>query len=120
MNDLKHDYSNLNTHYEADTKRYEIIEWNKDNDNAKYRNLEKIAELLNHKQLQIEQQITQDKLLNRIKQLEQELDFYQTDRKLLVRRIEEVKTQNLTLELENIKLRETYHKQITKNMEDTE
>ena len=47
-----------------------------------------------------------ESLLKRIGELEHMLDFYQADRKLLVRRIEDVKKTNLTLELEIIKLRE--------------
>lgn len=51
----QYDYSNLNSRYEANTERNEIIEWNKDNDNAQYVGLERIAEKLNFKQMQLEE-----------------------------------------------------------------
>ena len=51
----KYDYSRLNSRYEADVERDEIIEWNKDACNAQYRGLETIAEQLNFKEMQLEE-----------------------------------------------------------------
>lgn len=50
----EYDYSRLNSRYEADVERDEIIEWNKDACNAQYRGLEMIAEQLNFKEMQLE------------------------------------------------------------------
>ena len=50
----QYDYSKLNTRYEANIERNEIIEWNKDSDNAQYRDLERIVDLLNFKQMNLE------------------------------------------------------------------
>lgn len=47
-----YNYALLDTHYEFDGKR--IIEWNKHSDNAEYTNLERIAEILNIKQMRLE------------------------------------------------------------------
>lgn len=51
----QYDYSILNSRYEASTERNEIIEWNKDSCNAHYVGLERIAEQLNFKQMQLEE-----------------------------------------------------------------
>jgi len=50
----QYDYSQLNSRYEANVERNEIIEWNKYEDNAQYDNLERIAEELNFKEMQLE------------------------------------------------------------------
>lgn len=51
---MQYDYSTLNRRYEVDVEKNEIIEWNKHESNARYQSLEKIAERLNFKQMQIE------------------------------------------------------------------
>ena len=50
----QYDYSKLNTRYEVVIERNEIIEWNKDSDNAQYRDLERIVDLLNFKEMNLE------------------------------------------------------------------
>ena len=47
-----YNYALLDTYYEFDGKR--IIEWNKHSSNAEYTNLERIAEILNIKQMRLE------------------------------------------------------------------
>ena len=50
----QYDYSLLNSRYEADIERDEIINWNKGADNVTLRGLEKIVEELNFKEMQLE------------------------------------------------------------------
>ena len=47
-----YNYALLDTYYEFDGER--IIEWNKHSSNAEYTNLERIAEILNIKQMRLE------------------------------------------------------------------
>ena len=47
-----YNYTLLDTYYEFDDER--IIEWNKHSDNAQYTDLERITEILNIKQMQLE------------------------------------------------------------------
>lgn len=47
-----YNYELLDTHYESDGKK--IIEWNKHSSNAEYTDFERITEILNIKQLQLE------------------------------------------------------------------
>ena len=49
-----YDYSTLQSRYEANIERNEIIEWNKDSCNVQYHNLEQIADVLNFKQMNLE------------------------------------------------------------------
>ena len=51
----QYDYSRLNSRYEADVERDEIINWNKDACNVQLRGLERIAEELNFKEMQLEE-----------------------------------------------------------------
>ena len=51
----QYDYSQLNSRYEADVEREEIINWNKDACNVQLRGLERIAEELNFKEMQLEE-----------------------------------------------------------------
>lgn len=63
-----YNYELLDTHYEFDGKR--IIEWNKHSSNAEYTDFERIAEILNIKQMRLESLMEHreeiGKLLNRI------------------------------------------------------
>lgn len=66
----QYDYSTLMSRYEANVERNEIIEWNKDRDNAQYVGLERIAEELNFKELQLENcRKGYEKLVNENEQL---------------------------------------------------
>lgn len=47
-----YNYELLDTHYESDGKK--IIEWNKHSSNAEYTDFERIAEILNIKQMRLE------------------------------------------------------------------
>ena len=50
----QYDYSTLQSRYEANIERNEIIEWNKHSDNAQYKDLERIVDLLNFKEMNLE------------------------------------------------------------------
>ena len=48
------DYSTMDTYYEYNVSNEEIIEWNKHSSNAEYTDFERIAEILNIKQMRLE------------------------------------------------------------------
>lgn len=65
-----YNYALLDTYYEFDDEK--IIEWNKHSDNAQYTDLERITEILNIKQMQLESLMEHreeiGKLLDRIEE----------------------------------------------------
>ena len=76
-NNHQYDYSILNSRYEANTKRNEIIEWNKDSCNAQYVGLERIAEKMNFKQMQLEKcRKGYEKLYEENEQLKKDVEYW--------------------------------------------
>ena len=69
-----YDYSLLDSRYEADIERNEIINWNKYSCNVELRGLEKIAEELNFKEMQLEHcRKGYEELMEENRQLKKEL-----------------------------------------------
>lgn len=125
----QYDYSILNSRYEANTERNEIIEWNKYKDNAQYDNLERIAEELNFKQMQLEEcRKGYEKLYEENEQLRSDYDTLQIQddarkqyQKELMKENEELKEENKKLKLKINTYHEgnkTLHKTLQKYWED--
>ena len=73
----QYDYSQLNSRYEADIERNEIINWNKDADNVTLRSLETIVEELNSKEMQLEHcRKGYEKLMEDNKRLSEHVTIY--------------------------------------------
>ena len=96
-----YNYALLDTYYEFDGER--IIEWNKHSSNAEYTNLERIAEILNIKQMRLESLMKHreevGKLLDRI-------DEQQATIRKLQDLCGESDSENAKLRIENKKLKE--------------
>ena len=106
----QYDYSLLNSRYEANVERNEIIEWNKDACNAQYTDLERIAEKLNFKQMQLERcRKGYEELYEENKQLKQQIEKVAEANECLLtqkRRWEEMSDEYAKLHEENQELRQ--------------